>query len=384
MRFEFTTAGRIVFGQGSVGEVVDAAPALGRRCLMVTGRSPHRWKSLVDRLGNRGVATEIFAVAQEPTTGTVLSGIAAAREHRCDCVIAVGGGSVIDTGKAIAALMTNPGDLFDYLEVVGGAQPLKIEPAPYIAVPTTAGTGSEVTRNAVIISPEHGVKVSLRSPMLLPRLVVVDPHLTHSLPPDITASTGLDALTQLLEAYISSGANPLTDGICREGLARASRSIRVAYRDGANSTAREDMALASLFSGIALANAKLGAVHGFAAAAGGRCRAPHGLICACLLPHVEEMNLRTLRARAPASPALARLEDVAKILTGNPAARAEDGIGWLKELCAHMEVPRLGQIGIGMDRHPEIVTAAMRASSMKGNPIVLTDEELDEILQRAQ
>jgi len=384
MRFEFATAGRIVFGQGSVGEVVDAAPSLGSCCLMVTGKSPHRWNSLIDRLKNRGVTTHVFKVPGEPSTETVLAGVSAAREHRCDCVIAVGGGSVIDTGKAMAALMTNPGDLTDYLEVIGRAMPLTRHPAPYIAVPTTAGTGSEVTRNAVIISREHRVKVSLRSPLLLPRLVVVDPGLTHTLPPDITASTGLDALTQLLESYVSSGANPLTDGICREGLTRASRSLKAVYLDGKDVAAREDMALASLFSGIALANAKLGAVHGFAAAAGGQCNAPHGLVCACLLPHVEGMNLKALRRRAPDSPVLKRFEDVARILTGNPAARAEDGIAWLNELCVHMNVPHLTQIGIEEGHYTEIVSGAKRASSMKGNPIVLTDEELTEILHRAQ
>ncbi|HPI92869.1 MAG TPA: iron-containing alcohol dehydrogenase [Deltaproteobacteria bacterium] len=383
MRFEFATAGRIVFGQGSTSEVVDAAPSLGSRCLLVTGKNPHRWTSLMDRLRNRGVASEVYRVPGEPTTETVLKGISAAREHRCDCVIAIGGGSVIDTGKAIAAMITNPGDLLDYLEVVGRGMPLQHHPVPYIAVPTTAGTGSEVTRNAVIISREHGVKASLRSPLLLPALVVVDPLLTHSLPPEITASTGLDALTQLLESYVSSGANPLTDGICREGLARAARSIRTAYQDGGNTTAREDMALASLFSGIALANAKLGAVHGFAAAAGGQCRAPHGLVCACLLPHVEEMNLRALRTRSPGSPAVRRFEEVARIMTGNPEARADDGITWLRELCSHMKVPPLSEIGIEEDVYPELISGARRASSMKGNPIVLTDEELDEILHRA-
>lgn len=384
MRFEFTTPGRIVFGQGTIGEVVEAAPSLGSRCLVVTGKNPYRWNSLLARLRNKGVTVEIYRVSGEPSMETILSGLSAARESRCDCVVAIGGGSVIDTGKAIAALLTNPGHLTDYIEVIGKAMPLTRPPAPYITVPTTAGTGSEVTLNAVIISREHRVKVSLRSPLLLPRLVVVDPVLTHSLPPEITASTGLDALTQLLESFISSNASPLTDGICREGLARAARSLKTVYDDGTNVSAREDMALASLFSGMALANAKLGAVHGFAAAAGGQCDAPHGLVCACLLPHVQAMNLQALRRRTPESTALKRLEEVARIVTGNPAASAEDGITWLEDLCSHMGVPRLGQIGIDERQHADIVSGARRASSMKGNPIVLTDDELGEILHRAQ
>jgi len=384
MRFEFATAARIIFGEGTLAEAGTLAAGLGRCALVVTGRSAERAAPLLARLDAAGVAYETFAVAHEPTVDLALAGTGRARELGAGLVIAFGGGSVIDAGKAIAALLTNPGDPFDYLEVIGRGQPLPNAAAPVIAIPTTAGTGSEVTRNAVIISREHRVKVSLRSPLLLPRLVVVDPGLTHTLPPDITASTGLDALTQLLESYVSSGANPLTDGICREGLTRASRSLKAVYLDGKDVAAREDMALASLFSGIALANAKLGAVHGFAAAAGGQCNAPHGLVCACLLPHVEGMNLKALRRRAPDSPVLKRFEDVARILTGNPAARAEDGIAWLNELCVHMNVPHLTQIGIEEGHYTEIVSGAKRASSMKGNPIVLTDEELTEILHRAQ
>ncbi|HVN71162.1 MAG TPA: iron-containing alcohol dehydrogenase [Desulfomonilia bacterium] len=384
MHFEFATAERIIFGPGSIREVIDVASSMGNRCLVVTGKKGLRWSQLLDRLRNKHITPTLYTVPKEPTTQTIIHGVSTAREHACDSVIAIGGGSVIDTGKAIAALITNTGDLHDYLEVIGKAMPLIKPPAPYIAVPTTAGTGSEVTKNAVIISEEHGVKVSLRSAHLLPRLVVVDPELTHSLPPEVTASTGLDALTQLLESYVSSSANPLTDSICREGLERAARSLRVAYEEGHNATAREDMALASLFSGIALANAKLGAVHGFAAAAGGQCQAPHGLICASLLPHVVEMNVLALRKRAPDSLSIERFNEVAKIITGKSSARAEDAIAWISELCSHMKVPHLSFIGIKEEQFPAIVAKAQRASSMKGNPIVLTDEELTQILERAK
>jgi alcohol dehydrogenase class IV len=384
MRFEFATAGRIIFGQGCIGEVVDAAPSLGRQCLIVTGKSSHRWQGIVDRLKNRGLGTVLFQVASEPTTAMVRQGLSKARENGCDCVLAIGGGSAMDTAKAVAAMMSNPAELTDYLEVVGKARPQAPPPAPYIAVPTTAGTGSEVTRNAVIIAEEHGVKVSIRSPLMLPRLVVVDPELTISLPPGISASTGLDALTQLVESFVSSGANPLTDGICREGLTRACRSIRTVYEDGRNANAREDMALASLFSGIALANARLGAVHGFAAAVGGRCGTPHGLICAALLPHVMEVNVRALRRRMPESQALERFKEVARIMTGKTSATAEDGIGWLKDLGSSLHVEPLHSLGIDEGIFPELVTGARRASSMKGNPIVLTDDELAEILHQAR
>jgi alcohol dehydrogenase class IV len=384
MRFEFSTAERIIFGPGTINELVDVASSMGRRCLVITGKKTQRWLHLFDKLKSRNIPTTIYSVPKEPTTHTVIQGTSLAHEHGCDCVIAIGGGSVIDTGKAIAALITNKGDLYDYLEVVGKAMPLTKPPVPYIAVPTTAGTGSEVTKNAVIISEEHRAKVSMRSTFLLPRLVVVDPDLTHSLPPGITASTGLDALTQLLESYVSSGANPMTDSICREGLFRAARSLRIAYEEGSNAAAREDMSLASLFSGIALANAKLGAVHGFAAAAGGQCQVPHGLICASLLPHVVEMNVKALERRTPESPAIIRFDEVAKIITGRATARAQDAIAWIQGLCSSMNVPSLSSIGIGSESFSDIAAKARRASSMKGNPIVLTDEELAEILERAK
>lgn len=210
-------------------------------------------------------------------------------------VIGLGGGSVLDAGKAIAALVTNLGNVFDYLEVIGKGQPLVNAPLPFIAIPTTAGTGTEVTRNAVLGSPAHGVKVSLRSPMMLPSLAIVDPELTYGLPPEITASSGLDALTQLIEPFVSVKANPMTDAICREGIRHAAKSLRTVYHNGADASAREGMSLASLFGGLALANAALGAVHGFAGPLGGMLNAPHGAICAKLLPLVMEVNIKVLR-----------------------------------------------------------------------------------------
>ncbi|MHC4843264.1 MAG: iron-containing alcohol dehydrogenase, partial [Planctomycetota bacterium] len=212
----------------------------------------------------------------------VKAAVGAAKNQRCDFVIGIGGGSVVDTGKGVAAMVMKEGELEDYLEVVGRGQKIKNRTAPYVAIPTTAGTGAEVTRNAVIKVPDKKVKVSMRSPLMLPEVALVDSELTYSMPPEVTASTGLDALTQLMEVYVSNKANPLTDGICREGLIRAGRSLQKAYEDGSNREAREDMAMASLFGGLALANAKLGAVHGFAGPLGGEIEAPHGVICAML------------------------------------------------------------------------------------------------------
>ena len=254
-------------------------------------------------------------------------------------VIGLGGGSVMDTGKAIAALVTNPGDMFDYLEVIGKGQPLVHAPLPYLAIPTTAGTGAEVTRNAVLESPEQNVKVSLRSPLMLPRLALVDPELTYNLPPEITASSGLDALTQLIEPFVSVKANPMTDAICREGMQHAARSLRRAYENGADEEAREGMSLASLFGGLALANAALGAAHGFAGPLGGMLHAPHGVLCARFLPLVMEANLKALERRQPEHPALGRYAEIAQILTGEKSATALDGIEWTSELVEALKIP---------------------------------------------
>jgi alcohol dehydrogenase class IV len=383
MRFEFASASRIVFGTGTVNEVAPAASSLGKKCLLITGKGIDRAGALSEQLRSQGVATVTYRVPGEPTTRIVLEGAELGRSEKCDLVVGFGGGSVIDTGKAVAALLTNPGDLLDYLEVIGKGRSIITAPVPYIAVPTTAGTGSEVTKNAVIISETHGVKVSMRSPLMLPRLVVVDPELTRSLPPAVTASTGLDAFTQLLESYVTKGANPMTDGLCREGLARAARSLRTAYEDGGNQAAREDMALASMFSGLTLANAGLGAVHGFAAALGGEFHAPHGLICACLLPFVVEMNVRILETRSPDSPSLGRYEEAARIITGNAGARADDAVAWIRKLCLKLNVPHLSALGIARKDFPVIIAKAMRASSMRGNPVDLTEDELMEVLEKA-
>ena len=395
MNFEFATASRIRFGPGVVREVPQLARKLGQRVLLVTGRSADRVHPLAQALETAGLAPYLFSVRGEPTTDDVLLGVETARQGGAQIVISFGGGSAIDAGKAIAALLANPGDLLDYLEVVGRARPLAQPSAPFIAIPTTAGTGTEVTRNAVLASPAHRVKVSLRSPLLLPRLAVVDPELTYDLPSAVTATTGLDALTQLIEPFVSCRANPLTDALCRDGMQRAARSLRIAYRlaSAANAAsparsedlkaARADLALASLFSGMALANAGLGAVHGFAAPIGGMIAAPHGAICAALLPHVMRANVRALRQRAPESDALTRYEEVARLLTAEEHATAGDGIVWVRELVRELQVPSLTQQGVTETHVDELVQRAIQASSMKGNPIVLTEEELTEVLRSA-
>jgi len=381
--FEFATAGRILFGRGRVIDAISAAKQMGSRALLVTGRSAERTAGFEKNLADAELLGLAIRIEGEPTVPAVSHAALLASEAGCDVVIALGGGSAIDAGKAIAAFLTNRSDPLDYLEVIGKGRALEQAPAPWIAIPTTAGTGAEVTRNAVLASPEHHVKVSLRSPFLLAPLAIVDPELTRGLPPEVTASSGLDALTQLIEAYVSVRANPLTDSFCSDGLPRAARALSRAFQDGSDMNARTDMALASLMSGLALANAGLGAVHGFAGPIGGRFTAPHGAVCAALLPHATRVNIEALQKRQPDSEALRRYEVIARMLTGNQEAGVGELNPWLTELCGRLQIPGLHQYGMRESHATELCAGAARASSMKSNPIALTNEELKEILVRS-
>jgi alcohol dehydrogenase class IV len=281
----------------------------------------------------------------------------------------------------VAALATNPGPALDYMEVIGRGLPVRVPPLPCIAIPTTAGTGSEVTRNTVLLSPEHRVKVSIRHPLLLPRVAVIDPELTYSTPPDVTAAAGMDALTQLIEPFLSIQANPLTDGLAREGMRRVARSLERAYASGSDPEAREDMALASLFGGLCLANSGLGVVHGISGPLGGMFTAPHGALCAQILPHALRINVRAMRARSPLAPGLARVHEVAALLTGDATAPPEDGVRWLEELCRRLQIAPLSQYGVTSKDIPALVGKSLAASSTKANPIELTSAEVAEIIE---
>lgn len=383
MHFEFLSAGKILFGPGALIQVGALAHNFGRRALVVTGGTPERARPLLRILEKHGIEETIYSVAEEPSVDTIRDGSSLARTEGCDHVIAFGGGAALDAGKAIAAMPANQGDVFDYLEIVGRGQELVHASAPFIAIPTTAGTGSEVTRNSVLRVPGERIKVSLRSPLMLPRVALLDPELTYDLPPALTATTGLDALTQLIEPFVCLRANPLTDALCVQGISRVARSLRRAVHDGHDTEAREDMMVAGLFGGLALANAGLGAVHGLAGPLGGMYPAPHGAVCAALLPPAIEVNLRALRERDPHNRALDRYRYMATLLTGHPQAAAEDGIRWLRDLAADLQVLPLGDYGIPATAAPELVEKAARASSMKANPITLTAEELKAIFEAA-
>ena len=383
MHFNFTPAHRILFGAGEVSNVGAIASEFGRRPLLVRGGGQASLHRVTNPLSQAGFDWGEVEVRGEPSIDSVQQAVEVARREVCDLVIAYGGGSVLDTGKAAAALLTNPGDLLDYVEVVGKNLPLKFPSAAMIAIPTTAGTGSEVTRNAVMSVPEYQVKVSLRSPLMLPKVALVDPELTYTLPPGITASTGMDALTQVLEPFVSNRANAMTDLFCREGLARAGRSLCRAAEDGNDPSAREDMAWTSLLGGLALANAGLGAVHGFAAPIGGMFDAPHGAVCACLLPSVVRMNLHALAQREPDHPALERYDEIGRLLTGNPSADRSHAVEWLDQTIKKLKINRLREYGIQPDQFDSIIEKALRSSSMKGNPVQLTDDELKAVLREA-
>jgi alcohol dehydrogenase class IV len=381
--FSFATAGRILFGPGTVRQVAGHASELGRHALLMTGATPARADGLAADLRVAGIQQTAFIVDREPDVDGIAAGAQLARSRQCDLVIGFGGGSVMDAAKAVAALVTNRGPITDYLEVIGKALPLVEPPVPCIAIPTTAGTGSEVTRNAVIRCPSHQVKVSMRSSDMLPDLAVIDPQLTLGLPPEGTAASGFDALCQLVEAYVCTKANPLTDSLCREGLNRCARSLKTVFEDGRQLAARTDMAMASLFSGLALANAGLGAVHGIAGPLGGMRPAPHGAVCARLLPGITAANIDALGNSPADTRVLNRYGEIASILTGRDRATPVMLIQWLGEMAEQMHIPGLSRWGLRRDDVPQLADQAGRASSMKGNPVPLSTAVLETVIYNA-
>jgi alcohol dehydrogenase class IV len=380
MRFEFATAARIMAGAGRVAELPGVLAGLGSRVLVCTGANPARHAGLLDGLG---LPAAVLEVAAEPTLELARAGVAVAREHGADVVAAIGGGSVIDAGKAVAMLLGNGGDPLDYLEVIGAGRAITQPAVPCVAVPTTAGTGAEVTANAVLASLEHRLKASLRSPLMIPRVALVDPRLTVSCPPPVTAASGLDALTQCLEPLVSPQASPLTDGLASEGLRHAAAGLRAAYADGEDLAARTDMAMCSLLGGMALANAKLGAVHGLAGVIGGIADVPHGIACAAMLAPVIDANVKALRSGPPGHPALERYTQAARLLTGDPAAAIQDGLAWIRRTVTLLAVPGLAAFGVRPQHADEIAAKALISSSMQGNPVALNHGDLEAILLRS-
>jgi alcohol dehydrogenase class IV len=380
--FEFSTATEIVFGRGRIAELGKRARGVGRRVLLVTGAHPERVHAVLERSGTAELVVASLSIHAEPTTEDARNGVRVAREAGADVVISIGGGSALDAAKAVAALATNPGDPLDYLEVVGHGAPLTHASLPCLLAPTTAGTGTEVTKNAVLAVESERVKVSLRSLFMLPRVALVDSELTHGVPPNVTAATGLDALTQVMEPYVSNARGPLTDALALEGMRRSARSLRRAFQDGADADARDDLALTSLFGGLCLANAKLGAVHGLAGPLGGTLCAPHGALCARLLPEVMIANVNQARTEQKLE-VVERYAEIARVLTGERDAVPETGIEWVRELVEALGIPRLKSYGFVPAMLDEIVARARVSSSMRGNPVELANDAVAAIVERA-
>lgn len=383
MDFSFATANSIHFGAGKARSLSSLLPRGTDRAFVMTGSSPHRFQAILDLLEKNSIRLELYPITEEPSVNSLAEAIQAARSFEPQVIIGLGGGSVIDAGKAIAALIHNTGDLIEYLEVVGKGRPLAYPSLPFMAVPTTAGTGSEVTRNSVIGVPDAGVKVSLRSPYMLPHWAVVDPELTFELPTEIAAYTGIDALTQNLEAFLSKQANPISSAIAREGLKRAGRSLKAACGNTLDRIAKSDMCVASLCGGLALANANLGAVHGLAGPIGGMIKTPHGALCGSLLLPVCRANYDTISRQDPDGESARRFDIAAQILTDNPAAKGTYLIAWLDALIKDLPLKSLTKLGFTQNLISEATDKATRASSMKGNPIDLSEADLREILQQA-
>ena len=381
MDFEFATAQRILFGSGRISQLPDLAKDLGQRVLLLGGSTPERTRPIVQMLKESELNPLPLEVHGEPTVDQVSELTQKARKAKCDLVVAVGGGSVLDAGKAIAALLANQGDPLDYLEVVGKGLPLQNSPKPCIAIPTTAGTGAEVTRNAVLSVPDQHVKVSMRHIDMLPTVVLVDPELTHSLPSEPTLFTGMDALTQLIEAFVSIKSTPFTDAFCREGLSRIGSALPRVLHNGTDAEARSDMALSSLLSGLALANGGLGVVHGIAGPFGGMFPAPHGKVCAALLRPACALNIRVLQKRAPDHVALKKYTEAATLLSGRSCTQPESLLEWLDAFLNSFPPPSINNLGITTADIPVLIEKALRASSMKGNPIPLSPEEIAELFK---
>lgn len=381
--FEFASAGKIVFGPGSSTGLGKHCRPWMQRALVVVGKGAARHAALLDALKSAEIELTLVTVTGEPTITQVDAWTKLAREAACNGVVSIGGGSVIDAAKAVAALVNNPGGALDYVEVIGRGKALTNPSLPHVAVPTTAGTGAEVTKNAVLGSTEHAVKVSLRSNSMLPVTAVVDSRLCHSLPPAITAATGLDAFTQVIEPFLSPFANRFTDALCEKAIPLVPKALRAAVNDGNDVQARDDMAFVSVSGGLALANAKLGAVHGLAGPLGGMFDAHHGAVCGRLLPQALRVNLAALRQRAPDSPSLERHQRLAALLTGDATAPPEAAIDIVSELARDVQTVPLANYGVGPAHFDELVTKAQNSSSMKGNPIVLTRDEVASILLAA-
>lgn len=377
--FAFATATEILFGRRQTTVAATRIGAIGRRVLLVHGRDARRAAWLMNGLDMQGCDVTRFVVPREPDIDLIRDGIAAGQGAQV--VVALGGGAVIDAGKAIAALVPATRPILDHLEVVGQGLPLDNPPLPFVAIPTTAGTGAEVTRNAVIGVPQHRRKVSLRDGRMLPQLAIVDPVLTYHCPRAVTLASGLDAITQVIEPFVCTRTNPLTDALCRDAIPRGLAALRRLI-EAEDAHARDDMAWVSLSGGLALANAGLGAVHGLAGPLGGLTGAAHGAICGALLPQVLVANRRAVTDPRHAG----RLDRVAAWIGaafGRPGADMDGAATLLSDWSRAAGLPRLTALGIDARTQAAAADAAAASSSMKTNPAALSSDDLRALMAEA-
>lgn len=378
--FQFMTTSRIIFGEGALQSSLSVLNQFGYSVLLVTGKDLSRSQVITRYLKSQNMRYQHISVTTEPNITMVEESAVVARRFKPDMVVAMGGGSVLDMGKALAAMVTNTGDLYDYVEVVGRNVPIKAAPVPMIAIPTTASTGAEVTKNAVLKSGQDKVKVSLRSPDILPNVAIVDPTLTYGTDPGTSGRGAMDAFTHLMEAYVCGEPNPLTDMICEEGLRRLSRSILPGCRQD-NPRARADLSFAAMLGGMAITNAKLGAAHGLASALGGKISAPHSVITARLSPVVMRENMRAAKQNGR-NDLLTRYRKIAQLLTEDPEAQMEDGIDWVNQMLDKLEIPTLSYFGLCDTAFDVVAQDALKSVAIQGNPLPLTEDRLVEVLNQ--
>lgn len=377
MAFSIQQPGRILFGRGTAAQAAGLIAGFSPRVLLVQGANAARADWLASDLAAKGAQVARLSCAGEPTLPDLMAALDIGRAFAPGVVAGLGGGAVIDLAKALAALIPAKGDPLDHLEVVGKALPLTVDPLPFVALPTTAGTGAEVTKNSVIGLPDHGRKVSLRDDRMIARVAIVDPALTDDCPRAVTLASGLDALTQVIEPYTSCKATPYTDAITQPAIAPGLAAL-MRLMEGEDARARDALAWTSLTGGLALANAGLGAVHGFAGVIGGTTGAPHGAICGALLGPVLAMN----RARTEGA-ARARVDDVCAILGTALGVAPQDAPAALTTWARAAGLPRLRDMGLDPATHADVAQASLSASSMKGNPVALSVADLTAILDQA-
>jgi len=378
--FQFMTSTRILFGEGALQSSLSLLNQYGYSVLLVTGKNTDRASPILHYLKQQNMRYQHVAISGEPNITMIEETALVGRKFKPDLVVAMGGGSVLDMGKALAAVIPNQGDVYDYVEVVGRNVPLKSKPISFIAIPTTASTGSEVTRNAVLRSGQDQVKVSLRSPEMLADVAIIDPTLTYGTDKLTSGRGAMDAFTHLMEAYVCGDPNPLTDMICEEGLRRLSQSILPACLQD-NYKARADISFAAMLGGMAITNAKLGAAHGLASALGGKLDAPHSIITARLAPYVMTENIKAAQ-KAGRSDVLHRYTKVAQILTGRVNARREDGVLWVNMMLEKLALPTLDKFGVCATSFEDVAEDALKSVAIKGNPLPLTKQRLTYILQQ--